>query len=297
MAMTHFEGIMTALVTPLTAENTVDVPKLEKLIDFQLENGVRGLLILGGTGEYTALTMEVREQAVRETVRYTAGRVPVVAGVLEPGIGESIKFAKLCKAAGADGLLVLAPFYVHPTQEGIIDFYRALDQAVDMPLLVYNIPYRTYVNVLPETVEKMCELMPNIIGMKECSPSFGQAVELIHRVGDKISVLSGEEFLMSGEILMGAKGAVMASANLIPDVWVQLYELAAARKTEELSALLKTYYPLIKLLFKEINPGPLKYAMKRIGLDMGFLSIPLREPSDGLKAELDAEMKKLGLLK
>lgn len=297
MKLKNFEGIMTALVTPLTRDNTVDVPKLEKLIDFQLENGVKGLLILGGTGEYSALTMEVREQAAQETVRYTNGRVPVVAGVLEPGIGECIKFCQACKRAGADGLLVLTPFYVHPTQDGIADFFRAVDQAVDMPLLIYNIPYRTNVNILPETVEQLVSERPNIVGMKECSPSFGQAVELIQRVGDQICVLSGEEFLMSGEILMGAKGAIMASANLIPDVWVRLYELAAQRKTQELAALLKQYYPLIKLLFKEINPGPLKYAMGRIGLDMGPVSIPLREPSDALKAELDAEMKKLGLLK
>lgn len=297
MKLKNFEGIMTALVTPLTRDNTVDVLKLEKLIDFQLENGVKGLLILGGTGEYSALTMEVREQAVQETVRYTNGRVPVVAGVLEPGIGECIKFCQACKRAGADGLLVLTPFYVHPTQDGIADFFRAVDQAVDMPLLIYNIPYRTNVNILPETVEQLVSERPNIVGMKECSPSFGQAVELIQRVGDQICVLSGEEFLMSGEILMGAKGAIMASANLIPDVWVRLYELAAQRKTQELAALLKQYYPLIKLLFKEINPGPLKYAMGRIGLDMGPVSIPLREPSDALKAELDAEMKKLGLLK
>lgn len=297
MKLNHFEGIMTALVTPLTKDSTVDVPKLEKLIDFQLENGVKGLLILGGTGEYSALTMEVREQAVRETVRYTNGRVPVVAGVLEPGIGECIKFCQVCKQAGADGLLVLTPFYVHPTQEGIADFFRAVDQAVDMPLLIYNIPYRTNVNILPETVEQLVSERPNIVGMKECSPSFGQAVELIQRVGDRICVLSGEEFLMSGEILMGAKGAIMASANLIPDVWVRLYELAAQRKTQELAVLLKQYYPLIKLLFKEINPGPLKYAMGRIGLDMGPVSIPLREPSNALKAELDAEMKKLGLLR
>lgn len=296
MRMKSFEGIMTALLTPLTAENRVDTAKLEKLIDFQLEHGVKGLLVLGGTGEYTALTMEAREEAVRETVRYTNGRVPVVAGVLEPGIGEAVKFAKLCKQAGADALLVLAPFYVHPTQEGIIDFFRTVDRAVDMPLLVYNIPYRTYVNVLPETVEKMVEEMPNIIGMKECSPSFGQAVELIQRVGDRISVLSGEEFLMSGEILMGAKGAVMATANLIPDVWVKLYEYAARGELQKLRDLLKRYYHLIQLLFKEINPGPLKYAMGQIGLDMGRLSIPLREPSAGLQEELDQEMKKLGLL-
>lgn len=297
MKLEHFEGIMTALVTPLTQENTVDVPKLEKLIDFQLKNGVKGLLILGGTGEYTALTMEAREQAVRETVRYTNGRVPVVAGVLEPGIGECIKFSKACKAAGADALLVLAPFYVHPTQDGIVDFFRAVDRAVDMPLMIYNIPYRTYVNVLPETVEKIVEEIPNVIGMKECSPNFGQAVELIQRVGDRICVLSGEESLMCGEVLMGAKGAIMASANLIPDVWVRLYELAAASDTQDLTALLKQYYPLIKLLFQEINPGPLKYAMGRIGLDMGQLSIPLRGPSDALKRGLDAELKKLGLLK
>ena len=109
-SLREFQGIMTAMVTPLTQERTVDVPKLEALIDFQISNGVKGLLVLGGTGEYTALTMEERERAVRETVRYTAGRVPVVAGVLEPGVGEAIKFAKTCKAAGADALLVLAPF-------------------------------------------------------------------------------------------------------------------------------------------------------------------------------------------
>lgn len=294
--MKQYHGIMTALVTPLTKENKVDEVKMAKLVDFQIENGVGSLLVLGGTGEYSALTVEERVHAVEATVKASAGRVPVVAGVLDPGIGEAVKCGKLFQAAGADALLVLTPFYVHPNQDGIIDFYKKFDQELNMPFMVYNIPYRTYVNILPETVEALVDALPNLIGIKECSPSFGQALELIHRVGDRISVLSGEEFLCGGEMLLGADGAVMATANLVPDVWVKVYQAAAKQNISEMRTLLKTYFPLFKLLFKEINPGPLKYAMGRIGIDAGELSIPLKAPSAALQAEIDAEMKKLGIL-
>lgn len=296
MKMKPYTGIMTALVTPLTKENTIDESKLKKLIDFQIEKGVSSLLILGGTGEYSALSEEVRVQAVKAAVAAAANRVPVVAGILEPGISTAVHHGKLFKEAGADALLVLAPYYVHPTQAGIIDFFKKFDEEVDMPFLLYNIPYRTYVNVMPETVEKLVDLLPNLIGMKECSPSFAQALELVHRVGDKISVLSGEEFLCAGEILLGADGAIMATANLIPDVWVQIYQAASQKKADEVAKLLKKYFPLFKLLFKEINPVPLKYAMGKIGLETGEISIPLQAPSTALQAELDAEMKKLGLI-
>ncbi|MGI5962371.1 MAG: 4-hydroxy-tetrahydrodipicolinate synthase [Lawsonibacter sp.] len=294
--MKQFHGIMTALVTPLTKDNTVDEAKMSKLVNFQIENGVSSLLVLGGTGEYSALTVEERTHAVEATVRAAAGRVPVVAGVLDPGIGEAIKCGKSFKAAGADALLVLTPFYVHPNQDGIIDFYKKFDQELNCPFLIYNIPYRTYVNILPETVEKLVDELPNLVGMKECSPSFGQALELIHRVGDRISVLSGEEFLCGGEMLLGADGAVMATANLVPDVWVKVYQAAERQDIPQMRALLKTYFPLFKLMFKEINPGPLKYAMGKIGIDAGELSIPLRAPSAALQAEIDAELKKLGIL-
>lgn len=294
--MKRYTGIMTALVTPLTAENTVDDAKMAKLVDFQIENGVSSLLVMGGTGEYSALTTEERVHAVESVVKASAGRVPVIAGVLDPGIGDAVKHGKLFMAAGADSLLVLTPYYVHPNQDGIIDFFVEFDRQVNAPIMIYNIPYRTYVNILPETVEKLVDMLPNLVGMKECSPSFGQAVELIQRVGDRISVLSGEEFLCGGEILLGADGAIMATANLIPDVWVKVYETASQHRVDELREVLKTYFPLVKLLFKEINPGPVKYAMGRIGVDAGCLSIPLKAPSDALKAEIDAEMKKLGIL-
>ncbi len=294
--MKQFQGIMTALVTPLTKANTVDEGKMAKLVDFQIENGVSSLLVLGGTGEYSALTTQERAHAVETVVKAAAGRVPVVAGVLDPGIGEAVKSGKDFQAAGADTLLVLTPFYVHPNQDGIFDFYVKFDQELNMPFLIYNIPYRTYVNILPETVEKLAAALPNLVGMKECSPSFGQAIELIHRVGERITVLSGEEFLCAGEVLLGAEGGIMATANLVPDVWVKIYKAAASHDVPAVQALLKTYFPLFKLLFKEINPGPLKYAMGRIGVDAGELSLPLKPPSQSLREEIDAEMKKLGIL-
>lgn len=292
----YFSGVMCALVTPLNEDNTLNVPALHKLIDFQLDNGIKGFLVLGGTGEYSQLTMEERVRVVKETVDYAGSKVPVIAGVLEPGLGEAIKFSQSCKDVGADAILLLTPYYILPSQEGIFQYFKTVDKAVNMPIMVYNIPYRTMVNVTPETVERMCDEIPNIIGEKECSPNFGQALDLIRRVGDKITVLSGEEFLMGGEVLMGAKGGIMASANLIPDVWVSMYEYASTGKTAELQELTKKYLPLLQLLFKEVNPGPLKYAMRLRGIECGPVSIPLLDPQDALKEAICKEMKKLELI-
>ena len=287
---------MTALVTPLTEDGQLDVPALESLIDFQIDNGIEGLLVLGGTGEYAALTAEVRADAVRETVRYTNHRVPVIAGVLEPGIGEALKFAKVCEENGADAILLLNPFYIMPPQDGIVDYFKRIGRAIDLPILIYNIPYRTMVNILPATVEQIVDEVPSVVGMKECATSLGQAIEVIQRVGDRISVLSGEEFLMGAEILFGAKGAIMASANLIPEVWVRMYKYASESKAEELRAEMKRYYPLIKLLFQEMNPGPIKYAMNLAGHKVGPVSSPLHEPAEELKRKLKEEMGRLGII-
>jgi len=289
-------GIMTAIVTPLTEEYTVDKTAMEKLIDFQIERGVNSLLVLGGTGEYHALTMEAREQAVITAVRYANNRVPVVAGVLETGIGEAIKFALKAKAAGVDAILVVTPYYIHPDQEGIIDWYKRFDAAVDMPIIIYNIPYRTCVNILPETVRAIAAACPNVVAIKECAQDLGQAINLIRICGDLITVTSGEEVLCTSEILLGMKGGVMASANLIPDVWVDIYKKAAAGKSTEATEALMKYYPLFRLLFSEINPGPIKYAMKLIGLDCGPVVPPLHEPTETLKAALKNELSSLGVI-
>ena len=292
----NYEGILTAMVTPLTKDNLVDEKKLVDLIEFQLSNGITGLLMGGGTGEYAAVAPAERAKAVKIAKEAAAGRVPVIAGVLDPGLGDSIHAAQLYKKAGADSLLLLTPFYVSPSQEGIYDYFKKLDEAVDMPFMIYNIPYRTMINITPDTVERMADTMPNLCGMKECSPNLGQAIDLLNRVGDRIAVLSGEEFLCAGEVLMGAKGGIIATANVIPDVWVRIYEAAKNARMEEVRTLMKQYFPFFQVMFREPNPGPIKYAMKKIGKDPGVLSTPLREPGEALQKEIDAELKKIGLL-
>lgn len=294
--MKNLEGIMCALVTPLTPEGNVDSEKMEKLVEFQIEKGIHSLLVLGGTGEYSALSMEEREAAVKAAVKASAGRVPVVAGVLEPGIGECMKFCKACIEAGADALLVLTPFYIHPTQEGIYNFYKKLNDELQFPILIYNIPYKTSVNCLAPTTERILKDLPHVFGMKECCPDFSQALDDLRRFGETSCVLSGEEFLATQEMLCGAKGAIMATANLVPEVWLEIYGLVKEGKAKEAREKTYQYFDLFKMMFAEVNPGPLKYAMGLAGLDVGSTRVPLVEPSDGLKSQIKAEMIKLGII-
>lgn len=289
-------GIITALVTPLDSKNRLIEEKMEHLVELQINSGIHGLLPLGGTGEYPAHTMEERVRTVKTVVRAAKKRVPVIAGILEPGLGEAIRAGRQFKENGADAVLLVTPYYLLGKQEGLIDYYMAFDREVDVKFLVYNIPYRTNMNISPETVNKLSNMTDNLVGIKECSPNLGQAAELIRTMRDKISVLSGEEFLAVSEMLMGAQGAVMASANLVPKVWIEMFNLAKGMKAEAVTALYFKYQELFRLLFQEMNPGPLKYAMKRVGIDMGKPSIPLSEPADHLKKLLDAELEKLGLL-
>lgn len=291
------KGIITAIVTPLTEQYTINEEVLEELINFQIERGVSGLLVLGGTGEYPALTMKTRERMIQSTVKYVNGRVPIIAGVLETGLGEAINFAEKVKNAGVDAMLTVTPYYIHPSQAGLIDWYKRLDAAIGMPMLIYNIPYRTGVNLLPETVKAISYACPNVIGIKECTQDLGQAINLIRSCGDLITVLSGEEFLFTSEILLGMKGGILASANLVPEVWIDIYKKASSGNNVEATAIIMKYYPLFNLLFKEINPGPLKYAMKLIGLNCGPAISPLLEPSNELKEAIKYELINLKMIK
>lgn len=292
-----YNGIMTALITPLKEDRrSVDTEALTKLIEFQLSKKISSFLILGGSGEYSALSQEQREIAVKTCVKAVAGRVPIMAGVLEPGLGECLKVSRAFIAAGVDSLLILTPFYVHATQEGLYQFFKTVEEELKFPFAVYNIPYRTMVNCEPATIERLADDCPHMIGMKECSPSFQQAQEVINRAGQKCDILSGEENLMAFEVALGAEGGIMATANLLPELFVDLYELGKAGKVAEASALLHKYVPLLKLLFKETNPGPMKYAMALKGMPVGGVSLPLIDPGDELKSAIKAEMKRMGII-
>ncbi len=294
--MIDLSGIMTAIVTPLNEDRSLNEEQLEKLIYFQIDHGVQSILALGGTGEYTALTAEVRRKTVDAAVKFTDKRIPVVIGNLETGIGESIAFTKYCADAGADAVMVMTPYYVHASQQGLIDFYMELDRSVDIPLLVYNIPYRTCVNMTADTLAYLTEHMEHLVGIKECNNSPAQAIDMIRRVGDQINFLSGEEFLSVMLMALGAKGAVMASANLIPDVWVKIHRLVSEYKTQEAMDLFGNYTELIAAMFSETNPGPLKYGMELIGVPCGSTAIPLTTVSDAAAGRMKRAMKELKLI-
>ena len=291
--MLDLSGIMTALITPLNSDGTVDETALSQLIDYQIAHKVDSLLLLGGTGEYTSMTMAERQRAVDLTMKAIGGRVPLVVGVLETGIGECVNFCSYCKRAGADAMLVLTPFYIMGTQDALADFYLELDRKVDMPILIYNIPYRTNVNVLPDTVLRLSQEMKNLVGIKECA-SMTQAMEVLLKVGDKINVLTGDEFSAVSLMAMGVKGAVMATANVVPDAWVTMYRLVKEGNIQQAMAMSLDYFPLFKALFSENYISPLKYAMEQAGIPWGSAKLlPLLDAREDTKAWVLREMKRL----
>lgn len=294
--MMELNGIMTALVTPLNDDGTVNEQALTDLIQYQIDHKVHSLLLLGGTGEYTSMTMEERLRAVDIAVRAVNKRVPLLVGVLEPGPGECLKFCKYCGQAGADAMLVLTPYYIMGTQDALVEFYLTVDREIDMPILIYNIPYRTNVNVLPDTVLRLSSEMKHLAGIKECS-SMTQAMELLLKVGDKISVLTGDEFSAVSLMAMGVKGAIMATANVVPDAWVEMYELVRAGNIQQAMDMSLDYFPLFKALFSENYISPLKYAMEKAGIPCGSSKLlPLLEAREDTKAWVDAEMERLGVI-
>lgn len=292
--MEKVRGIYTALCTPII-NNMVNKPAMEKLVNYVVDNGTTGLVALGGTGEYCALTNEQRIDAVRATIEFNKGRVPVVAGIIGPGLPEAIEMGNKCKELGADAIMVVTPYYVVSSQQGIYEYYQQVMKNVDLPLVLYNIPYRTGVNMLPETVERLLDNddRKQIVGMKECCPNMGQVLELLSKVRDRTSVLTGEEFLFYQEISCGAQGAILATSNLLPKLWSDLFNLIEAGEMKKAAEIVIKVTPVLRLIFAESNPGPLKEAMKMIGIDCGDPILPLVKPSKQIVDSLEVELKKL----
>lgn len=288
-----YEGIMTALVTPIDENNSVDKEAFAQIIEDQVKNGIHSLLVLGGTGEYTALSMEQRKIAIDVAMQVNKGRVPIVVGLLSPGLGDNIELGKYAKSAGADSVMVVTPFYVNPTNDGFLSYYEAIDQALDMPIILYNIPYKTGIHMTNDVVERIVDKISNITAMKVCSDNMGDVLELLQLVGDRISVLCGEDYRAVSSFISGAPGAITASSNLIPDVWVKIYNLVQQKEYDKAVALHKEFFPLMKALYREGNPGPLKAALEMIGLPTGRVSVPLLEASDRVKKELKNKLSEL----
>jgi len=262
----QLRGIFPALLTPVHADDTLHVDAAHTLIDYVLRQGVDGLVPLGGTGEYGALPRAERIRMCRLTADRAAGRVPVIPGVLDPGLYDALQAGREFADAGADALMVLTPYYTTPTQEGIRDYFLRYADAAPLPVMIYEIPYRTRVAIAPEILHELSR-HDNIIGMKACNTDMYHFLRTVAGVDASFAVFSGEDSLLPLHLAAGARGGIVVTANVLPTAWRKIYTLAQAGSIRESIDLHRRLIPLMNMAFAETNPGPLKSVMDLIGVD------------------------------
>jgi 4-hydroxy-tetrahydrodipicolinate synthase len=290
------KGIYTALVTPFKDYN-VDEEALKQLIGFQLRGGVDGIVPCGTTGEAATLSYEEHVRVVELTVRYVNGAVPVVAGTGSNSTKETIELTESAKKAGADMCLLTTPYYNKPTQEGLYQHYKKVAENVDIPLVLYNIPGRTGINVTPETVARLAEI-PNIVGIKEASGSLVQVAEIDRLARGKITIMSGDDNLFLPMMSVGAMGVISVVSNVMPVELKALYrafmEEKDIGKAKDLNSGL---LPLMQAMFVETNPIPVKETLYHMGLIEKEFRLPLCPLSEVNSRSLKSVLKGYGLLK
>lgn len=268
-----FKGLSTAIVTPLNSENKVDYSAFKKQIDRQILCGATALVFLGTTGESSTISLLERKEIVSFAVKYVNKRCKVIIGCGSNNTALAIKYAKYAESAGADGILCVTPYYNKCTQQGIIEYYKDIAENTTLPIICYNVPSRTGVNILPETAGILASIK-GICGIKECSGDLKQIIETKKAIGDKIALYSGDDFLNLPILAVGGVGIISVISNVIPRQVNDLL-LAIDKDISLANSLNEKMYPLIKAMFIEVNPCPVKYALKHLGLDSGYLRKPL----------------------
>ena len=286
-------GSIVALVTPMQADGAVDFAALERLVDFHVDNGTSAIVAVGTTGESPTLTVAEHIEVVRRVIQRSAKRIPVIAGTGANSTVEAIELTRLAKEAGADACLLVTPYYNKPTQEGLFQHYRAIAQAVPVPLILYNVPSRTGCDLKPETVQRLTEF-PNIVGLKE-APSLERNRELLARVGGRIDLFSGDDDLACESVLAGFQGVVSVTANVAPRQVRTVIDAALAGNRTDARRLDAQLQQLHKALFLESNPIPVKWALARMGLIPDGLRLPLTPLAPHYHAQVLTGLKAAGI--
>lgn len=289
-----FRGACTALITPMK-ESGVDYAALEKLIEFQIENKIDALLACGTTGEPSTMSESERREVISFTVKTVKGRVPVLAGTGCNNTASVIEGSKAAEKAGADALLVVTPYYNKATQNGLIAHYTAVAGSTSLPVIAYNVPGRTGVNILPKTMEKLSS-HKNIAGIKEASGNMEQICELSCLLNGKISLYSGDDGLTLPVLSVGGSGIISVVGNIVPRAVHDLTELFFGGKIAEAQTLHRKLFPLSKAMFLEVNPIPVKTAASLLGFCGGTLRLPLTEMEEQNLVCLKSAMRDFGLV-
>ena len=295
MKNTVFKGYATAMVTPMTTTG-VDYDTLERFIEFQIENGIHGLVAVGTTGESATLSPEERKAVIRFTVKQVNGRVPVIAGCGTNNTEHVLDFTKSACDDGADAILAVTPYYNKATQGGLIAHYSAVADASEKPVILYNVPSRTGCNMLPDTVATLAQ-HEKICGIKEASGNMAQVVEILAKCGDKIDLYSGEDALTVPMMAMGGVGCISVLSNVMPKESAQLANKFFAGDLAGAAQLQKDVLGLVNALFCEVNPIPAKAAVGAMGFGEEHLRLPLTPMEPKNRERLFGEMRRLGVLK
>jgi len=296
MMRTAFTGAGTALVTPFTKSGELDEPAVRRLGRRQIDNGIHFLVPLGTTGENPTLELSERIRMVEILVDEAKGQVPILAGCGGYDTREIVQLAKHMQKAGASGLLSVTPYYNKPTQEGIVQHFKAIADATPLPIILYNIAGRTGVNIETATVGRLAQV-PNILGVKEASGSLSQICDVLHATPADFIVLSGDDALTLPVMAVGGRGVISVASNQIPGEMAQMVEAAERNDFTAARAIHARILPLMQANFVESNPGPVKAAMAAMGLLEEVYRLPMVPPKPESKARIEAVLKELGLLK
>ena len=293
--MNPISGSIVALVTPLHEDGSVDYPTLRALIDWHIAEGTHCIGVVGTTGESPTVSVEEHCEIIRVTVEQCAGRVPVMAGAGANSTREAIELSEFAKKVGADCTLQVVPYYNKPTQEGIYQHFKAITEAVDIPVVLYNVPGRTVADMSVETTLRAAQL-PGVIGVKEATGNLERAAWLIKQAPKGFSIYSGDDPTAVALMLLGGHGNVSVTANVAPRGMSQLCEAAMAKDAARAVELHMQLLPLHKHLFVEPNPIPVKWALSRMGKTGGTLRLPLTPLSAGAQATVEAALREAGVL-
>ncbi len=278
----------------MTAENQLDWDSLHKLVDWHLEKGTHAIVAVGTTGESATLNVREHQEVIAKVVDQVNGQIPVIAGTGANATDEAIELTQSAKDCGADACLLVTPYYNKPTQEGLFLHHEAIAKAVDIPQLLYNVPGRTGVDMLPETIQRLSHI-GNIIGVKEATGDLERAKWIIDNTGDDFLTISGDDETAVELMLLGGKGDISVTANVAPAEIARLCELAIAGKADEARALNEKLMPLHNAMFVESNPIPVKWAVQELGLMGGGIRLPLTPLASEYHAQVRAAMDQVGV--
>ncbi|QAT41097.1 4-hydroxy-tetrahydrodipicolinate synthase [Clostridium sp. JN-9] len=293
--MSIFKGSGVAIVTPFN-ENGVNFDKLKELIEFQIKNGTDAVIICGTTGEASTMTEQERKDTIKFTIDTVNKRIPVIAGTGSNSTAAAVSFSKWAESAGADAVLVITPYYNKTTQKGLVQHFKAVADSISLPIIIYNVPSRTGLNILPETLLKLVNTCKNIAAVKEASGNISQIAQIKALCGDKLDIYSGNDDQIIPILALGGIGVISVLANIIPSQVHNICDLYLKGHTKEALQIQLDTLALTNALFIETNPIPVKTAMNLMGMEVGNLRLPLCEMTEKGLTVLKTELKNYKLI-